>query len=241
MKIAIIGYGKMGKAIENIALQRNYEIVLRISRQNLDKLTSENLQKADVAIEFSRPEVAYKNIETCIKAGIPVISGTTGWLNRKAEIEQLTKDKGGAFLYASNFSVGVNIFFAINRQLAEMMDVQEDYSVKIHEIHHTQKLDAPSGTAISLGQGILENIQRLKKWQALETDRVASQDILPITSSRIDSTPGTHVISYTSDIDEIEIKHTARSRQGFALGALMAAEWIRGKQGNFTMSDMLGF
>jgi len=236
MKIAIIGYGKMGKTIESIALQNGDEIVLRITDENRQELSPENLQKADVAIEFTRPEAVFDNIKMCLEAARPVVSGTTGWLDKMPEIQAITKQNSGAFFYASNFSVGVNIFFALNKKLAAMMNEQPDYSAAIHEIHHTQKLDAPSGTAITLGEGIIEKIDHLDTWAAQK----AQSNELHITSARIDKTPGTHIVTYTSDIDDIEIIHTAKSREGFARGALMAARWLVGKQGCFGMSDMLG-
>ncbi len=236
MKIAIIGYGKMGKTIENIALQNGDEIVLRITDENTDELTPENLQKADVAIEFTRPEAAFDNIKLCLKSGVPVVSGTTGWVDKISDIQSVTKQYNGAFFYASNFSIGVNIFFALNKKLATMMNAHPDYTTSIHEIHHTQKLDAPSGTAITLGEGIIENVERIDTW----TQQKTQPNELHITSARINKTPGTHIVTYTSDIDEIEIIHTAKSREGFARGALMAARWLIGRQGCFGMSDMLG-
>jgi len=236
MKIAIIGYGKMGKTIENIAVQNGDEIVLRITDENKHELSLENLQKADVAVEFTRPEVAFDNIKACLEAGTPVVSGTTGWLDKAADIEAMTTQKKGAFFYASNFSIGVNIFFAFNKKLAAVMNNHTTYTASIHEIHHTQKLDAPSGTAITLGEGIIENIRHLKAW----TQKKADSNELLITSARIDKTPGTHIVTYASDIDEIEIIHTAKSREGFAQGALMAARWLVGRQGCFGMEDMLG-
>lgn len=236
MKIAIIGYGKMGKTIENIALQNGDEIVLRITDENTDELSPGNLQKADVAIEFTRPEAVFDNIKMCLEAGTPVVSGTTGWLDKMPKIQAITMQNKGAFFYASNFSIGVNIFFALNKKLATVMNEHPDYAVSIHEIHHTQKLDAPSGTAITLGKGIIENINHLDSWSQQKTQ----PNELHITSARIDKTPGTHIVTYTSDIDEIEIIHTAKSREGFARGALMAARWLVGKQGCFGMQDMLG-
>jgi len=236
MKIAIIGYGKMGKTIENIALQNEDEIILRITHENTHELTPENLRKADVAIEFTRPEVAFDNIKKCLEAGTPVVSGTTGWLSKIPEIQAIARKNDGAFFYASNFSIGVNIFFALNKKLATMMNEHPDYTASIHEIHHTQKLDAPSGTAITIGEGIIKKIDHLDTWAAQK----AQGNQLQITSARIDKTPGTHIVTYTSDIDEIEIIHTAKSRKGFAQGALMAARWLVGKQGCFGMQDMLG-
>ena len=238
MKIAIIGYGKMGKMIEQLSVSQGHEVILRIDKDNPHDFTKENLQKAEVAIEFSRPEVAFENLSTCILAGIPVISGTTGWLERKAAIESLCVEHQGAFLYASNFSIGVNIFFALNQFLAKMMDQQSQYSISLEEIHHTQKLDAPSGTAITLAEGILKEVQRKDVWVNEESN---NENQLPIISKRIDHVPGTHSIQYDSEIDSIEIKHVAHSREGFAKGAILAAEWIIGKKGNFGMKDVLGF
>jgi len=234
MKIAIIGYGKMGKTIESIATEKGDEIVLRITDKNVDDLTPENLGKADVAIEFTRPEAAFKNVKMCLEAGTPVVCGTTGWVDKIPDIQDLTKQQNGAFFYASNYSIGVNIFFAINKKLAAMMNEHTTYTPSIHEIHHTQKLDAPSGTAITLGEGIIANTQ-VKTW----TKQDPKPNELLITSARINDTPGTHIVTYTSDIDDIEITHTARSREGFAQGALMAARWLVGKKGCFGMSDML--
>jgi len=236
MRIAIIGYGKMGKTIESIATQQADEIVLRITDENIGDLTVENLRQADVAIEFTRPEAAFDNIKMCLEAGTPVVSGTTGWIEKIPEIRRLTAQHKGAFFYASNYSVGVNIFFALNKKLAAMMNQQTTYTPTIHEIHHTQKLDTPSGTAITLGEGIIENTE-IHTW----TKHQPKSGELLITSARIDDTPGTHTITYTSDIDNIEITHTAKSREGFAQGALMAARWILGKKGCFRMTDMLGF
>lgn len=234
MKIAIIGYGKMGKTIESIATKKGDEIVLRIRDENVNDLTPENLSKADVAIEFTRPEAAFENVKMCLEVGTPVVCGTTGWVDKIPDIQHLTKQQNGAFFYASNYSIGVNIFFAINKKLAAMMNEQAAYTPSIHEIHHTQKLDAPSGTAITLGEGIIANTQ-VKTW----TKQDPKSDELLITSARIKDTPGTHIVTYTSDIDDIEITHTARSREGFAQGALMAARWLVGKKGCFGMSDML--
>lgn len=238
MKIALIGYGRMGKTIEEIALQKGYEVVLKIDRHNLSEFNTQNLSKADVAIEFSNPNTAADNIKTCIDAGIPVICGTTAWLDRLDEVEAHCKTKNGAFLYASNFSIGVNIFFAVNKALAAMMNKHADYEVDLKEIHHTQKLDAPSGTAISLAQDILTQVDRKSGWI---NEKAINADQLSIISERIDHVPGTHEINYHSPIDSIEIKHTAHSRKGFAMGAVLAAEWIIGKKGSFRMNDVLGF
>ncbi len=232
MKIALLGYGKMGKAIEKIAMQRKHEIVLKV--ENFDDL--KQIHIADVAIDFSVPKAAYNNISTCIKQGVPVISGTTGWLDKYDEIVALCNQKKGAFIYASNFSLGVNIFFEINQQLAKLMANYEDYNVSIEEIHHTQKLDAPSGTAITLANQILEKINK-NKWVLGETNQ---DNELPIIAKRIENVPGTHHVTYENNIDKIEIIHTAKNRKGFALGAVVAAEWLLGKQGVFTLRDVLG-
>ena len=230
MKIALLGYGRMGKEIEKIALQRGHEIILKISSSS-----AYDIRKADVAIDFSIPDAAYNNISNCIDNTIPVISGTTGWLHRYDEIKKLCLDKKGAFIYASNFSLGVNIFFELNKQLATLMNTVEGYTASIEEIHHTKKLDAPSGTAITLVEGIIAD----SKKTAWELDGKASENTIPITAKRIPDVPGTHTVSYDSAIDSIEIKHTAHNRQGFALGAVVAAEWLQHRKGVFTMKDVL--
>ncbi|MDT7833342.1 4-hydroxy-tetrahydrodipicolinate reductase [Flavobacteriaceae bacterium S356] len=230
MKIALLGYGRMGKEIEKIALQRGHEIVLKVSKDS-----SYDICKADVAIDFSIPDAAYGNISNCINNNIPVISGTTGWLDHYDAIEKLCLDKEGAFIYASNFSLGVNIFFELNKQLATLMKTVEGYNTSIEEIHHTKKLDAPSGTAITLAEGIIEDSEKT----AWKLDGKASENTIPIAAKRIPGVPGTHTISYDSDIDSIEIKHTAHNRQGFALGAVVAAEWLQHRKGVFTMKDVL--
>ncbi len=226
----------MGKTIERLATQAGDEIVLKVGHENLEDFTIENLQKADVAIEFSRPEAAFENLKTCIEVGIPVISGTTGWLDKKPEIEALAIQNNGAFIYASNFSIGVNIFFAVNEYLAKMMNPQSQYDVEMEEIHHTEKLDAPSGTGISLANQVIENLDRKNAWV---NEPAFDEEKISLISKRIDKVPGTHSIVYNSPIDEIEIKHTAHSREGFALGAIQAARWIIGKQGVFSMKDVL--
>lgn len=238
MKIALIGYGKMGKTIEKMATEQGHEVVLKFDVNNFDAFTIKKIQQADVAIEFTRPESAYENIKKCIEAGVPVVSGTTGWLEKKDEVDALCKEKGSAFFYASNYSVGVNIFFALNKFLAKMMNEQPQYKIETEEIHHTQKLDAPSGTSITLAEGIIENIKNKKAWI---NQASTAKNKVPIISKRIDKVPGTHTINYQSAIDDIEIKHTAHSRAGFAGGAIQAAAWIIGKKGVFGMSDMLGF
>jgi 4-hydroxy-tetrahydrodipicolinate reductase len=233
MKIAIIGYGKMGKAIEEIALRREHAIELKISSANTIELTADNLHKCDVAVDFSGPEYAFENIVTCLTAGIPVVSGSTGWLDKLNEIHRLCLDIKGTFLYASNFSVGVNLFFNLNKKLAELMVVHPDYIISIEEVHHTQKKDAPSGTALTLSNQIREI--RLK-----EGNVQGSEEDITITSKRIDPTPGTHAVKYHSAVDDIEIRHTAHNRKGFALGAVLATEYIFKKKGVFTMQDVLG-
>lgn len=230
MKIALLGYGKMGKVIERIALERGHEIVLRKSSQD----TFNGLENADVAIDFSVPSSAVSNISTCFATNIPVVSGTTGWLEHYDEMVALCEAKNGAFIYGSNFSLGVNIFFELNAYLAKMMANLEQYKVSMEEIHHTQKLDAPSGTAISLANGIIEN-SKYESW-TLDTPK---ENQIQIEAKRIENIPGTHSIFYDSLVDQIEIKHTAHSREGFALGAVVAAEWLANKKGIFTMKDVL--
>ncbi len=232
MKIALIGYGKMGKAIEKIALAKGHTITCKISREGFDVNTIAN---ADVCIEFSNPESGFENIKKCILAGKPVISGTTGWLNHFNEIEKLVAKHNGSFFYASNYSLGVNVFFAVNTYLAKIMNHFDTYDVNVHEIHHTQKLDAPSGTAITTAQQIVENIER-KKGYALDA---TANNVLNITAERVDPAPGTHLVKYSSAIDDIELIHTAHSREGFAKGALLAAKWIVDKKGVYGMKDML--
>ena len=221
----------MGKIIDEIATQRNHEIVARLN----ESPTSGNLNNADVVIEFSNPEVAFNNIKTCLENNIPVICGTTGWLDQKPEIEKIAAENNTAFLYGSNFSLGVNLFFALNEKLADLMKNFPEYNVQLEEIHHTHKKDAPSGTAISLAEGIIKNNQRFEGWKLDET----KDKELGIFAIREDEVPGTHSVFYKSSVDEIEIKHTAYSRNGFALGAIIAAEWIQGKTGNFSMKDVL--
>jgi 4-hydroxy-tetrahydrodipicolinate reductase len=237
MKIALIGYGKMGKIIGEVALQRGHSAELKIDIDNIDSFTKENLQRCDVAIEFTGPHSAKENILKCLDAGIPVVSGSTGWLDGWAEVENSCKQKNGAILYASNFSVGVNIFFEVNKKLAQLMAPRADYDVSLEEIHHTQKKDAPSGTAITLAEQVLEELPRKSKW-VNEASKDPAQ--LAIISKREDPAPGTHIIKYSSPIDDIEIIHTAHSRKGFALGAVLAAEYLYGKKGIFSMKEVLG-
>ena len=230
MKIALLGYGKMGKVIEQIALERGHEIVLR---KSIDE-SFEGLEKADVAIEFSVPDAAVSNISECFKNGISVVSGTTGWLEDYHKITSLCEENNAGFIYGSNFSLGVNLFFELNDYLAKMMAKFIDYNVEMEEIHHTQKLDAPSGTAISLANSII-NHTNYNNWTL---DNPAVNEF-KIDAKRIENVPGTHTVSYTSKVDTIEIKHTAHNRDGFALGAVIAAEWLIGKKGVFTMRDVL--
>jgi len=231
MKIALLGYGKMGKVIERIALERGHEIVLKKDQDT----PFDGLKNADVAIDFSVPDSAVANISECLNNGIPIISGTTGWLTNYPKMVQLCEEKNGSFIYGSNFSLGVNVFFELNEYLAKMMANLKQYNVSMEEIHHTQKLDAPSGTAITLAEGIIKNTN-YANW-TLETP--ISNEI-HIDAKRIENVPGTHSIFYDSEVDQIEIKHTAHSREGFALGAVIAAEWLIGKKGVFTMKDVLG-
>jgi 4-hydroxy-tetrahydrodipicolinate reductase len=237
MKIALIGYGKMGMAIEEIALQHAHEIVLKVNIDNLQDNTVENIKKADLAIEFTGPESAFENIIRCFDAGVPVVCGSTGWLNKYDDAKGYCEKKGGAFLYSSNYSVGVNIFFAINKVLASLIASHKEYEVSIFEIHHTQKKDAPSGTAITLAEQILEKVTQKKRW--VNQPSANPQD-LSIVSERVDPAPGTHRVTYRSDIDDIEITHTAHNRKGFAAGAILAAEFLRGKKGVYSMEDVLG-
>jgi 4-hydroxy-tetrahydrodipicolinate reductase len=238
MRIALIGYGKMGKAIERIALTRGHEIVLKIDLDNGHELTPENLLKADVAIEFTGPSSAAENLLRCADAGIRVVCGSTGWLERMNEVRNAFENKDTAFIYSSNFSIGVNIFFELNRKLASMMANHPEYSVEMKEIHHTQKKDAPSGTAISLAEQIQAEIHSLRTWVNRPGQDPSE---LPIISERVDPAPGTHFVKYHSMVDDIEIIHTAHSRDGFAGGAVLAAEYIRSRKGIFTMKDVLGF
>lgn len=230
MKIALLGYGRMGKEIEKIALQRGHEIVIKTSgKENYD------ITKADIAIDFSIPTSAYNNISNCINNKIPVISGTTGWLDKYNNIVELCNQKKAGFIYASNFSLGVNVFFELNKQLAKMMNTLNEYNISIEEVHHTKKLDAPSGTAITLANGIIENSDK-QNW---ELDNTTSTNTIPITAIRTPDVPGTHTVSYKSNIDTINIKHIAHNRHGFALGAVIAAEWLVNKTGVYTMRDVL--
>lgn len=248
MKIALLGYGKMGRIIEKIAVDRKHEVVLTIDQDNLYDLTAENLQKADVAIEFSTPGTVLDNISCCFNAGVPVVVGTTGWYDNLHVVKQQCGQGNNSLIYASNFSVGVNVFFFINKVLAKLMNNYPYYEVQVEEIHHTQKLDSPSGTAITIAEDIIENLDAKKEWvNALSVDgaEIADDQIknsqLLIQSFRIDSVPGTHTVIYGSEVDMIELKHTAHNRNGFALGAVIAAEWIKDKRGFFSVQDMFNF
>jgi 4-hydroxy-tetrahydrodipicolinate reductase len=237
MKIALIGYGKMGKAIEQIALQKGHEVVLKIDVNNAHELTEKNLLQCDVAIEFTGPHTAVQNIYKCFEAGVPLVCGSTGWLEKLEEVKKTCIEKNAGFLYASNYSIGVNIFFELNRRLAELMEHQQSYNVSVEEIHHTEKRDSPSGTAITIAEQIIENISRKKQWVNHPSDD--AEDVA-IISKRIDPAAGTHSVLYHSDIDDIEIIHTAHNRQGFAAGAVLAAEFMKGKTGLYSMKDVLG-
>ena len=245
MKFALIGYGKMGKTIEQFILDQNLEdqVVLKISDTNLHDLTIENLKKADVAIEFTTPQSAVANILLCFDAGVPVVVGTTAWMNRLDEVKAKCAEKNGTLFFSPNFSIGVNIFWAVNQKLAQLMDSQPQYEVTMEEIHHTEKLDAPSGTAVKTAEVILSDLKRKQGWKL--TDGGASLDLslssaLLISAKREPHVPGTHTVKYESDVDFIEIKHEAKSRKGFAEGAVLAARWLVGKKGVFDMKDLLG-
>ena len=235
MKIILLGYGKMGKIIERIARERGHEISAKIDVDNQHEFET---MQGDVAIEFSHPDAAFENVRKTLKKGIPVVCGTTGWLERKPEIEALCRETNGAFFYASNYSPGVNIFFKVNEYLARIMNGFKEYSVEMDEIHHTQKKDAPSGTAITLAEGVMKHLERKKLW--VNEDTTNPEELL-IKSFRIADVPGTHVVKYASPVDDIEIKHIAHSREGFATGAVLVAEWIRNKKGVLSMDDFLKF
>jgi len=235
MNIALIGYGKMGREIEKIALERGHSISVKIDKDNLESFDDSTFKQSDVAIEFTQPQFAVNNYKQCFKNNIPVVSGTTGWLDAFDEITQICQKEKQTFFYASNFSVGVNIFFEINKKLAKLINQNSGYNVEMEEIHHTQKLDAPSGTAISLAEQIIEELSSKEKW-ALDSNQ---NNELNIIAKRIADTPGTHTVKYSSEIDEITIEHKAKSRKGFALGAVLAAEFIQNKKGIFSMKDLL--
>lgn len=238
MKIALLGYGKMGKVIEQIALDRGHEISFKIDVSNLTDREKMSPENTDVVIEFSSPASAYENLKFCMSKGLKTVSGTTGWLEHRPEIESLCTENDSTFFYASNYSVGVNLFFQLNKQLAKLMNGQPQYEITSSEIHHTEKLDSPSGTAITLAEGIMENNDAKKSWV---NQAIPKADEVPIWSLREGKVPGTHTIKYISDVDEIEIRHEAKSRQGFALGAVIAAEWVKNQKGVVGMDEMLGF
>lgn len=238
MRILILGYGKMGKAIEEIAEERGHTVPFKINIHNTQALKFIEAQSVDVAIEFSQPDSALENIKYCLERGIPVVCGTTGWLDKKQEAEELCRQHNGTFFYASNFSLGVNLFFRLNEMLAKMMKPHNIYNVGITEIHHTEKLDAPSGTAITLADGIIKQLPGKNRWI---NEATTEADSVPIISIREPNVPGTHIIQYDSEVDEIEIKHTAKSRMGFAMGAVLVSEWIIDKKGVFSMKDFMNF
>ena len=236
MNIALIGYGKMGKEMEQVAIARGHSIVLKVDSSNAATFSIAELQRADVAIEFSRPESAVANIYRCFEAHVPVVVGTTGWLSRLGEVRQACAETNQGLFYASNYSIGVNLFFRLNEMLAKLMQEYPGYNVSMEEIHHVHKLDAPSGTAISLAAQVMQQIPAKQKWV---NDATENSSELAIISKRIDEVPGTHTVTYRSDEDEISITHIAHSRKGFALGAVVAAEWMKGKRGFFGMNDLM--
>ena len=250
MKFALIGYGKMGKTIEQVIIGQglNDEIVLKINDANINELTIENLKKADVAIEFTTPQSAVGNIHKCFEAGIPVVVGTTAWLDKLEEVKAACAEKKGALFFSPNFSIGVNIFWAVNQKLAQLMNTQPQYEITMEEIHHTEKLDAPSGTAVKTAEVILKDLTRKQNWQLTDglkgtTHHTLSSNTsspLLIVAKREPHVPGTHTVKYESDVDFIEIKHEAKNRKGFAEGAVLAARWLLGKKGVFDMTDLLG-
>lgn len=245
MKIALLGYGKMGQIIERFALERGHEVVLKINVHNLEDLTTANLQKADMAIDFSAPDAALANIYACFDANLPVVVGTTGWYGELQKVKDDCLSSNNSLLYGSNFSIGVNLFFYVNKMLAKLMNDFPAYDVQVEEIHHTHKLDSPSGTAMTIAEGIIENIDRKGEWvneiEGTPFDEVLKNEQLLIASQRIGEVPGTHTVVYSSEVDEIEFKHTAHSRGGFALGAVVAAEWLHNKQGFYNIADIFNF
>lgn len=245
MKIALLGYGKMGKTIESFALSRGHEICLIIDENNQDSLTADNLKEADVAIDFSTPNSVLNNIAVCFEAGTPVIVGTTGWYGHLQEVKDICEESNNTLLYGSNFSIGVNLFFYANKMLAKMMNAYPQYDVLVEEIHHTQKLDSPSGTAITIAEGIIDGLDRKAEWvNSLEgsgEEVVSKPAEVMIESIRLEDVPGTHTVIYSSEVDEIQFKHTAHNRSGFALGAVIAAEWLKGKNGFYAVTDMFDF
>jgi 4-hydroxy-tetrahydrodipicolinate reductase len=242
MKFALIGYGKMGREIEQVIVEQNNgdEVVLKISYENLNEFTIENLKKADVAIEFTQPDSAVGNIYKCFEAGIPVVVGTTAWLHRLVEVKKKCADMNAALFFSPNYSIGVNIFWEVNRKLAQLMNAQPQYDVSLEEIHHLEKKDAPSGTAVKTAEVIMEELKRKDKWNLQTTDNLQQTAEISIIAKREPNVPGTHTVTYTSSVDYIAIKHEAKNRRGFAEGAVLAAKWMAGKQGVYEMKDLLG-
>jgi 4-hydroxy-tetrahydrodipicolinate reductase len=242
MKIALLGYGKMGKIIEEIAISRGHSIILKVGQTNAKTFTDEELKKADVAIEFTRPDSVIANMQRCFSCGVPVVVGTTGWYDNLPGMMEECKQSNGTLFHATNFSIGVNLFFQLNERLAELMNGFPEYDAGIEEIHHKHKLDAPSGTALTLAHGLMSKLDRKKAWKLYENDDdvYEIEGELPVVSIREDEVPGTHTVSYISDVDRIDITHEAFNRKGFALGAVVAAEWAHTRKGVFTMSDLLG-
>lgn len=245
MKIALLGYGKMGQIIERFALERGHEVVLKINSTNQEDLNVANLSKADVAIDFSIPDAAIGNIYLCFEANVPIVVGSTGWYGQLQEVKNECLSSNNTLLYGSNFSIGVNIFFHINQVLAKVMNNYPAYDVQVEEIHHTQKLDSPSGTAMTIAEGIIEELDSKKEWVnelvGNPFDEVIKKEQVLIESHRIENVPGTHTVVYSSEVDDIEIKHTAHNRAGFALGAIVAAEWLQNKQGFYNIADIFNF
>lgn len=245
MKIAILGYGKMGRIIEKFATERGHDIVLKVNIENIEDLTIDNLQKADVAIDFSTPDSALSNIELCFAAHLPIVVGTTGWYGHLQEVKDKCEEGNNTLLYASNFSIGVNVFFFVNKILAKIMNRYPQYDVQVEEIHHTEKLDAPSGTAMTIAEGILSELDHKNEWVneliGSGEESIAKTNQLLIESHRIEDVPGTHTVIYSSEVDNIEFKHKAHSRAGFALGAVLSAEWLQDKKGFFNITEMFDF
>ena len=245
MKIVLLGYGKMGQLIERFAMKRGHEVVLIVDESNRSSITSEDLEDADMAIDFSTPDAALENISLCFESDLPLVVGTTGWYEHLEEVKETCLDADQSLLYGSNFSIGVNIFFHINKMLAKAMNPYKQYDVQVEEIHHIHKLDAPSGTAITIAEGILENSDDKKSWvnsvEGSGEEVIPKVDELLIESLRIEEVPGTHTVLYSSEVDQIEFKHTAHSREGFALGAVIAAEWLFGKKGFYQVTEMFDF
>lgn len=236
LKIIIIGYGRMGQEIKQLAEKRGHEILMTIDKDNQEDFTPENLKKADVAIEFTLPDAAFDNIMKCFESDVPVVSGTTGWMDRFYDIRKYCLEHDQAFLYASNFNLGMNLFFKVNDYVAKIMNHYSNYDVGIEETHHVHKVDAPSGTAVKLAESLISEIKRKNKWKKEKSE---AEDEIPVKSIREDEVPGIHRVMYSSSFDEIELKHSAKSREGFALGAVMAAEFIHDKQGVYSMDDLL--